>query len=97
MQPAPHDRHGRPLGVLRLSLTARCNLACPYCLPDGTEPPGLLSALSGPPAYLIGAEVLAQPGDGSCLFHSLAAGLADGSTGASLRADAAEHRPRVRR
>jgi cyclic pyranopterin phosphate synthase len=33
----------RPLGVLRLSLTARCNLACPYCLPDGQEPPGLLS------------------------------------------------------
>jgi cyclic pyranopterin phosphate synthase len=29
--------------VLRLSLTARCNLACPYCFPDGTEPPGLLS------------------------------------------------------
>ncbi|MFN9548197.1 MAG: GTP 3',8-cyclase MoaA [Cyanobacteriota bacterium] len=43
MQPPPHDRHGRPLGVLRLSLTARCNLACPYCLPDGSEPPGLLS------------------------------------------------------
>jgi len=43
--PAPHpsDRLGRPLGVLRLSLTARCNLACPYCLPDGVEPPGLLS------------------------------------------------------
>jgi cyclic pyranopterin phosphate synthase len=29
--------------VLRLSLTARCNLACPYCLPDGLEPPGLLN------------------------------------------------------
>ena len=42
-QPAPLDRHGRPLGVLRLSLTARCNLACPYCLPDGADPPGLLS------------------------------------------------------
>jgi len=40
--PAPLDRHHRPLGVLRLSLTARCNLACPYCLPDGQEPPGLL-------------------------------------------------------
>ena len=39
----PLDRHGRPLGVLRLSLTARCNLACPYCLPDGQEPPGLLT------------------------------------------------------
>ncbi len=39
----PLDRRGRPLGVLRLSLTARCNLACPYCLPDGVEPPGLLT------------------------------------------------------
>ena len=39
----PLDGLGRPLGVLRLSLTARCNLACPYCLPDGQEPPGLLS------------------------------------------------------
>jgi cyclic pyranopterin phosphate synthase len=37
------DRLIRPLGVLRLSLTARCNLACPYCLPDGFEPPGLLT------------------------------------------------------
>jgi len=37
------DALGRPLGVLRLSLTARCNLACPYCLPDGQEPPGLLN------------------------------------------------------
>ena len=29
--------------MLRLSLTARCNLACPYCLPDGQEPADLLS------------------------------------------------------
>ena len=31
------DRLGRPLGVLRLSLTARCNLACTYCRPDNVE------------------------------------------------------------
>ena len=37
------DALGRPLGVLRLSLTARCNLACTYCLPEGMEPPGLLN------------------------------------------------------
>ncbi|MFN7677576.1 MAG: GTP 3',8-cyclase MoaA [Cyanobacteriota bacterium] len=43
MPPPPTDQHGRPLGVVRLSLTARCNLACPYCLPEGTEPPGLLT------------------------------------------------------
>jgi cyclic pyranopterin phosphate synthase len=38
-----NDQLDRPMGVLRLSLTARCNLACPYCLPDGVEPPGLLT------------------------------------------------------
>ncbi len=43
MPPPPTDQHRRPLGVLRLSLTALCNLACPYCLPDGAEPPGLLT------------------------------------------------------
>ena len=32
-----HDQRSRPLGVLRMSLTARCNLACPYCRPDGYE------------------------------------------------------------
>ncbi|MFM8604342.1 MAG: radical SAM protein, partial [Cyanobium sp.] len=37
------DQRGRPLGVLRLSLTARCNLSCPYCLPDGQEPEGVLT------------------------------------------------------
>ena len=37
------DQHQRPLGVLRLSLTARCNFSCPYCLPDGQEPEGLLT------------------------------------------------------
>ena len=36
------DLLARPLGVLRLSLTARCNLACPYCCPESIEPPGLL-------------------------------------------------------
>ena len=42
-QPPLHDRLGRPLGVLRLSLTARCNLNCPYCLPEGKDPPGRLT------------------------------------------------------
>ena len=31
------DRLDRPLGVLRLSLTARCNLACTYCCPTNEE------------------------------------------------------------
>jgi hypothetical protein len=70
---------------------------CPYFRaerldhPDASAPAGgLFAALSGPPCYLLGANVLAQPGDGSCLFHSLAAGLDDGSSGASLRTDAAK-------
>jgi cyclic pyranopterin phosphate synthase len=37
------DQWARPLGVLRMSLTSRCNLACPYCCPDVVDPPGLLS------------------------------------------------------
>ncbi|CAI8169638.1 MAG: GTP 3',8-cyclase MoaA [Prochlorococcus sp.] len=41
-QIAVSDRLHRPLQSLRLSLTARCNLACPYCLPDHQELPGLL-------------------------------------------------------
>jgi cyclic pyranopterin phosphate synthase len=71
--PQPLDSLGRPLGVLRLSLTARCNLACPYCLPDGQEPPGLLSleqrlavvraavALGAGSLRLTGGEPLLQP------------------------------------
>lgn len=44
MSPGPAtDQLQRPLGVLRLSLTARCNLACPYCQPDGEEAPGRLT------------------------------------------------------
>jgi cyclic pyranopterin phosphate synthase len=60
--------------VLRLSLTARCNLACPYCLPDGQEPEGLLSleqrlavveaavALGFHSLRLTGGEPLLHPG-----------------------------------
>ncbi|MBM5818384.1 MAG: radical SAM protein [Cyanobacteria bacterium K_Offshore_surface_m2_239] len=70
----PLDTHGRPLGVLRLSLTARCNLACPYCLPDDRDPPGLLSqaqrlavveaavALGARRLRLTGGEPLLHPG-----------------------------------
>jgi cyclic pyranopterin phosphate synthase len=39
----PSDRRGRPLAVMRLSLTACCNLACPYYGPDSKEPAGLLT------------------------------------------------------
>lgn len=28
------DRHGRPLGSLRISVTDRCNLRCSYCMPE---------------------------------------------------------------
>ena len=59
--------------MLRLSLTARCNLACPYCLPDGQEPAGLLSqeqrlrvieaavALGATSLRLTGGEPLLHP------------------------------------
>ena len=59
--------------MLRLSLTARCNLACPYCLPDGREPADLLNlsqrlqvvaaavALGATSLRLTGGEPLLHP------------------------------------
>ncbi len=49
-----------------------------------------MGACQGPPEVLRQARVVRQPGDGSCLFHSLAFGLADGSTAASLRRQIAD-------
>ncbi len=67
------DQLHRPLGVLRLSLTARCNLACPYCLPDGVEPPGLLTLAQRlrliEAAVALGARSLRLTG-GEPLLHS---------------------------
>ncbi len=68
------DQRTRPLGVLRLSLTARCNLACPYCVPDTQEPAGLLNqaerlaivsaalSLGATSLRLTGGEPLLHPG-----------------------------------
>ena len=30
---APHDRRGRALADLRVSVTDRCNFRCRYCMP----------------------------------------------------------------
>ena len=30
----PHDRFGRPMRSLRISVTDRCNLRCQYCMPE---------------------------------------------------------------
>lgn len=38
-----------------------------------------------PGALIRNARVVRQPGDGSCLFHSLSFGLRNGSTASSLR------------
>jgi cyclic pyranopterin phosphate synthase len=32
----PHDRHGRPMHDLRISVMDRCNFRCPYCMPRET-------------------------------------------------------------
>ena len=70
MAERPLDLHGRPLGVLRLSLTARCNLACPYCCPDSEDPPGLLSWRSGWPwwkrAWVWGFTPCGSPAESPC-------------------------------
>jgi cyclic pyranopterin phosphate synthase len=34
MVPPIHDRFGRPLRSLRISVTDRCNLRCQYCMPE---------------------------------------------------------------
>ncbi|MFZ9946385.1 MAG: GTP 3',8-cyclase MoaA [Vulcanococcus sp.] len=69
------DLLDRPLGVLRLSLTARCNLACPYCLPDGQEPPGLLSLEQrlqvAKAAVALGAKSLRLTGGEPLLYKEL--------------------------
>ncbi|KAL3913114.1 MAG: hypothetical protein SGPRY_008099, partial [Prymnesium sp.] len=48
---------------------------------------GVLGMASGPPEILPSSSVrvVRQPGDGSCLFHSLCYGLKDGSTASGLR------------
>ncbi len=50
----PSDRLDRSLGVLRLSLTARCNLACTYCCPTNAESDARLT-LSAQLAVIRGA------------------------------------------
>ena len=37
-QPLPHDRLGRPLRDLRLSVIEACNFRCPYCMPADRIP-----------------------------------------------------------
>ena len=52
----------------------------------------MLGMQSGPVEVLraSAARVIRQPGDGSCLFHSLSHGLGDGSTASKLRREIAE-------
>ena len=38
--PRPHDRLGRPLRDLRISVTDRCNFRCVYCMPKEVFGPG---------------------------------------------------------
>ena len=32
-----HDKYGRTINYMRISITDRCNLRCRYCMPDGIE------------------------------------------------------------
>jgi hypothetical protein len=52
---------------------------------NGWKKIGGTSSLPG--AMLRNARVVRQPGDGSCLFHSMSYGLKDGSTASTLRAE----------
>ncbi len=40
-----------------------------------------------PNSFVMSATVIRQPGDGSCLFHSMSYGLKDGSNASTLRAE----------
>lgn len=40
MSESVHDRLGRPLHDLRVSVTDRCNFRCPYCMPAAVFGPG---------------------------------------------------------
>lgn len=53
--------------------------------PDARAQRSLSAACSGGDFVLRRAEVVPQPGDGSCLFHSLAFGLDDGASALQLR------------
>ena len=50
----------------------------------------MLGLNSGPVEILRHARVIRQPGDGSCLYHSLSHGLRDGSSASTLRRQIAE-------
>jgi hypothetical protein len=65
---------------------------CPYYKkprdnhPDAQRGNKKLGGQSNLPGALIrSARVVRQPGDGSCLFHSMSYGLRDGSSASSLR------------
>lgn len=53
--------------------------------PDSRRPRNILEHSVGPVEVVRSARVIRQPGDGSCLFHSLSHGLRDGSTASNLR------------
>ncbi|HGY5532232.1 MAG: GTP 3',8-cyclase MoaA [Prochlorococcus sp.] len=70
-----NDVLGRELGSLRLSLTSRCNLACPYCQPDGQEPKALLDQAQHlaliTASCLLGAQTLRLTGGEPLLCDDL--------------------------
>ena len=55
--------------------------------PDAQRAKGLACGADGGNAYLRRGEVIRQPGDGSCLFHSLAYGLGRDGDGRQLRCE----------
>jgi GTP 3',8-cyclase len=58
-----HDRLGRQLRDLRISVTDRCNLRCPYCMPREHFGPGFAFL---PAAELLGFDEIARLGRAFC-------------------------------
>ena len=66
--------------------------SCPYFKkerenhPDARKRKSKIGGVSSLPGeHFSSARIIRQPGDGSCLFHSLCFGLKDGTTAAALR------------
>ena len=81
------------MGACQVRVPTECHpsaTARERCSPLLTVLVARAAVRQGPPEVLRHARVVRQPGDGSCLFHSLSFGLQDGSTATSLRREIAD-------
>lgn len=96
---APSGRGARfrvPAMLRRMSRSRSGSLAPPTRAQPASAPPARQSPGADPEGcvFFVGeadARVVAQPMDGSCLFHSISHGLQDGTTASLLRLEISKH------